>query len=55
MVQLKDRIMPINLKPVYIAIKVKIGCIPMFLLTNFGSNICLTMDIIISKIIIAIP
>lgn len=46
---------PINLNPVYIAINVKIGCVPMFLLTNFGSKNCLVIDIIINKIIIASP
>ena len=46
---------PINLKPVYMAINVKIGCVPMCLLTNLGSKNCLTVDIIISKTIIAIP
>ena len=34
-------IIPINLNPVYIAIKVKIGCIPILLLTIFGSKNCL--------------
>ena len=43
---------PINLKPVYMAINVKIGCVPMCLLTNLGSKNCLTVDIIISKTII---
>ena len=52
---MSNPIIPINLNPVYIAIKVNIGCTPMFLLTNFGSNICLTTLIIINKIIIAIP
>ena len=37
---------PINLNPVYIAIKVNIGCIPILLLTNLGSRNCLTIDII---------
>ena len=51
----KSPIIPINLNPVYIAIKVNIGCIPMFLLTHFGSKNCLTTDIIINNVIIAIP
>lgn len=46
---------PINLKPVYIAIKVNIGCIPILLLTIFGSTNCLTIKIIAYIIIIAIP
>lgn len=37
---------PKNLKPVYIAIKVKIGCIPICPLTILGSINCLTMLII---------
>ena len=40
---------PINLNPVYIAIKVKIGCIPILLLTSFGSTICLTTNVKIYK------
>ena len=52
---IRSPITPITLNPVYIAINVKIGCIPIFLLTNFGSNTCLAIDIIISKTIIAIP
>ena len=40
---------PINLKPVYIAIKVKIGCIPILPLTIFGSINCLTMLIMHHK------
>lgn len=40
---------PINLNPVYIASKVNIGCIPILLLTSFGSNNCLTTKIIIYK------
>ena len=40
-------IIPINLKPVYIAIKVKIGCVPIFLLINLGSSICLVTIVII--------
>ena len=52
---IKSPITPITLNPVYIEIKVNIGCIPMFLLTNFGSKICLIIDIVISKTIIAIP
>ena len=48
-------IIPITLKPVYMAIRVNIGCIPIFLLTNLGSNICLVIDIKISRTIIAIP
>ena len=35
---------PITLKPVYIAIRVKIGCIPILLLTSFGSSICLNTN-----------
>ena len=46
---------PINLKPVYIAIKVKIGCMPILLLTIRGSNNCLTIIIIAKITIIAIP
>ena len=52
---IRSPITPITLNPVYIAINVKIGCIPIFLLTNLGSNTCLAIDIIISKTIIAIP
>lgn len=52
---IKSPIIPINLNPVYIAINVNIGCTPIFLLTNLGSNICLEIDIIINKTIIAIP
>ena len=48
-------ITPINLNPVYIAISVKIGCTPIFLLTNLGSKNCLTTDIIMNKTKIAIP
>ena len=48
-------IIPINLNPVYIAIKVNIGCIPIFPLTILGSRNCLTTDIIIHKTIIDIP
>ena len=44
-----------NLKPVYMAISVKIGWTPIFLLTNLGSKSCLTTDIIINNTIIAIP
>ena len=51
---IKSPSIPIILNPVYIAINVKIGCTPIFLLTNFGSKTCLDIDIIISKIIIAI-
>ena len=47
--------MPITLNPVYIAIKVKIGCTPIFLLTNFGSKICLATDMIINNTMMAIP
>ena len=43
------------MNPVYIATNVKIGCTPIFLLTNFGSKNCLTIDIIIHKTKIAIP
>ena len=38
---IKSPKMPIILKPVYIAIKVKIGCIPIFPLTILGSSSCL--------------
>ena len=48
-------IIPIILKPVYIAIRVNIGCTPMFLLTNLGSSSCLDIDMIINNTIIAIP
>ena len=48
-------ITPITLNPVYIAIKVKIGWIPILPLTILGSNTCLTNDIIIHKTIIATP
>ena len=51
---IKSPITPITLKPVYIAISVKIGCIPIFLLTNFGSNNCLITDIITNNTMIAI-
>ena len=46
---------PQTLNPVYIAIKVKIGCTPICLLTSLGSKNCLAVDIIINKTIIAIP
>ena len=46
---------PVILNPVYIAIKVKIGCIPILLLTTLGSAICLVISIIIYKIINATP
>ena len=46
---------PINLNPVYIAISVNIGCIPICPLTIFGYINCLTIDIIAHKIKIAIP
>ena len=46
---------PITLKPVYIAIRVKIGWIPILLLTNLGSRNCLTIHIIIHNDIIDIP
>lgn len=42
-------IIPINLNPVYIAIKVNIGCIPIFPPTILGSINCRTTDIIIHK------
>ena len=48
-------ITPKILKPVYIAIIVKIGCIPMFPLTILGSISCLVTLIIIRRIIIEIP
>ena len=51
----KSPITPVILKPVYIAISVKIGCTPIFLLTNLGSKNCLTIDIMINKTRIAIP
>ena len=41
---------PIILNPVYIAIRVKIGCIPMCLLTTLGSANCLIIDIITHNI-----
>lgn len=46
---------PINLNPVYIAINVKIGCIPICPETTLGSINCLTIPIIASKIIKLIP
>ena len=46
---------PKILNPVYIDINVNIGCTPIFLLTSFGSKICLTTVIIISNANIAIP
>lgn len=42
-------IIPIILNPVYIAINAKIGCVPIFLLTSFGSSICLITIVIIYK------
>lgn len=36
---------PKNLNPVYIAIKVKIGCIPILLLTIFGSINCFASSV----------
>ena len=44
-------IIPIILKPVYIAIDVNIGCIPIWLLTILGSINCLITIIIIYKTI----
>lgn len=46
---------PIVLNPVYMAINVNIGCIPILLLTIFGSTSCLTIRIIANIIIIATP
>ncbi len=46
---------PVILKPVYIAINVNIGCIPILSLTILGSINCLTIRIIAYIIIIAIP
>ena len=46
---------PINLNPVYIAIIVNIGCIPIFPLTILGSINCLVMLIVINKTIIDTP
>jgi len=46
---------PIILKPVYIAINVNIGCIPILLLTTFGSVNCLVTSVITYNIINAIP
>jgi len=49
---------PINpdiLNPVYIAIKVNIGCIPILLLTILGSKNCLTTSTITYKTIKHIP
>ena len=46
---------PIILNPVYIAIKVNIGCIPICPETIRGSINCLTILIMISNTIIAIP
>lgn len=40
---------PINLNPVYIAISVNIGCIPILPLTIFGSTNCLTILIMHHK------
>ena len=40
---------PISLNPVYIAINVKIGCIPILELISFGSNICLMIMVTIYK------
>lgn len=36
---------PKNLNPVYIAIKVKIGCIPILLLTILGSKNCFARSV----------
>jgi len=46
---------PIILKPVYIAINVNIGCMPILLLTILGSTSCLTISIVAYIIIIAMP
>ena len=46
---------PIVLKPVYIAIKVNIGWIPIWPLTTLGSTSCLTINIIAKITISAIP
>ncbi len=43
-------IIPIALYPVYMAINVNIGCIPIWLLTTFGSTSCLTIVIITNRI-----
>ena len=48
-------ITPKNLKPVYIAINVNIGCIPICFDTTLGSINCLTTLIITSKTIMLIP
>ena len=48
-------IIPINLNPVYIAINVKIGCIPILLLTILGSINCFVIKIMVYNIIKAIP
>lgn len=45
---------PIILNPVYMAINVKMGCIPILPLTIFGSINCLTISVIAKIIIIAI-
>lgn len=49
MVRTNIPIIPITLYPVYMAINVNIGCIPIWLLTTFGSNNCLTIVMIINK------
>lgn len=45
----KSPINPKNLNPVYIAIKVKIGCMPILLLTIFGSMNCFASSVNIYK------
>ena len=40
---------PISLNPVYIAINVKMGCIPILELISLGSSICLTITVITYK------
>ncbi len=44
---MNNPITPDTLYPVYIAISVNIGCMPIWIPTIFGSTNCLTIDIII--------
>lgn len=51
----KSPITPKNLKPVYIAIKVYIGCMPILLLTILGSINCLIAKVKIYNPINEVP
>ena len=52
---MNNPMMPLNLNPIYIAISVYKGCIPICDDTIRGSKNCRTVEISISKPIIDIP